>query len=369
MNNMNYFYLVIALSASVVWGQGPSPVRTAVVKYETIADLKIVTGSLRAGLESDIASLENGRIDEFSVTEGMHIKKGDVIAKLDSRRIVHDINVTHAQIKETESGIARFYNELEIHEQDYHSLLDAEKSFNGSVSQQQLRQAKLLTVKAAGEISILQANLVTLKEQLGRIKTSLTDTEIKAPFTGIITEKYLGRGSRVSSGGNLVRLQSSERLEAWLNISETIQTEYLKPEHISIQAHNFQLSVKGIRIIPRVNEQSRNYTLIAELNDDNKHGLIPGMSITATVPNGIYADRLLVPNDAIMRNAAGYFVFKAQSTPQEINAVPLPVQILFRTGAIAAVQCPDLKAGDRVITEGNERLFPMMPVSLLPGAE
>ncbi len=369
MNTIKYVSLILLASASVIGAQGPSPVGAAVVKREKITDMKGVTGSLRAALISEIASVENGRIEEFFVVAGQRIKEGDMIARLDRRRIVQDMNVTRAQLNETESRIIRFKDELDIHEEDYQSLLKAEQSFRGSVSQQQLRQARLQTVQVKGEISVLEANLVTLKEQLERLTTSLNDTEISAPFSGTITEKYLDKGSWVSSGGAVVQLLSNKKLEAWLDIPGTVNMEYLKPEHITIHTDHFQFQATHIRIIPKINEQSRNYILIAELNAQDQNGLIPGMSVTATVPNGHYTEHLLIHHDAIMRNGAGYFVFLAQATPEGTSAVPIPVHVLFRTGSLAAVQSSDLKAGDRVVTEGNERLFPMMPVSIDSGAE
>ncbi len=369
MSSLKYFYLILLATTGVVLGKEPSPVRVSVVKREKIVDMRVVTGSLKAALISEIASLESGRIDEFFAVEGQRVNKGDIIARLDSRRIVNEMNVIRAQLKEAESRIERFNNELTIHEEESQSLLGADQSFKGSVSQQQLRQARLQTVQTKGEISILETNLVTLKEQLGGLTTSLNDTEITAPFAGIITEKHLDKGSWISAGGSIVRLLSNKKLEAWLDIPETIHTGYLKPEHITIHTDKLQLRVSSIRIIPQVNERSRNYILIAELDEESGSAIIPGMSITATVPNGLYADHLLVPYDAIMRNGAGYFVFSARKMQEGTSAIPTSVQVLFRTGSSAAIQCPDLKAGDFVITEGNERLFPMMSVSILPGAE
>ena len=83
-------------------------------------------------------------------------------------------------------------------------------------------------------------------------------------------------------------------------------------------------------------------------------------------PNGQLKEQLLLPADAVSRNGAGYFVFKAQPTADGTIALPVKVEILFRLGTLVAVHSEMLEPGDPVITEGNERLFPMMPVTVLP---
>ena len=97
--------------------------------------------------------------------------------------------------------------------------------------------------------------------------------------------------------------------------------------------------------------------------------LFPGMSLNATVPNGLFIEHLLIPIDAVSRNGAGYFVFKVESTPEGATVIPVPIDVLFRRGVLAAVQSFSLAPGDSIVTEGNERLFPMMPVTILTGAD
>ncbi len=89
------------------------------------------------------------------------------------------------------------------------------------------------------------------------------------------------------------------------------------------------------------------------------------MSVTATVPNGLLAEHLLISFDAISRNGGGYFVYKAESAPEGIMALPVSIDVLFRIEELAAVNSHMLEEGDHVIIEGNERLFPMMPVTII----
>ena len=331
---------------------------------EKIAEIKSITGSLRAALISDIASAEDGRIDELLVKEGQRVTKGDLLAKLDSRRIVHEINALKAQVYETKARIERFKNELTIYEDEYDSLVSAEEGFNGSVSRQEFRDTQLQKVTTEGEIATLEASLLTFQARLDSLDTSLNDTEIKAAFDGVITQKFVERGSWVEAGDKVVTLMNDQKLEAWLDIPEFIEPKYLKKDLISVEADNLPLTITKIGLIPEVNERSRNYKLIVEV-DGSEHRLLPGMSLRASIPNGLLKEQLLIPTDAISRNGAGYFVFKAQATPDGVIAIPVNIEVLFRHGTLAAIKSDMLQPNDAVITEGNERLFPRMPVTVL----
>lgn len=364
MRHILDLYLIFMIFPSIIFGQNPSPVRTVTVIREKIAEIKSVTGSLRAALISDIAAAEDGRIDELLVKEGQRVTKGDLLAKLDSRRIVHEMNVLKAQVHETKARIERFKNELTIYEDEYKSLVSAEKGFNGSVSRQEFRDTHLQKVTTEGEIATLEASLSTFQARLNSLDTSLEDTEIKAAFDGVIIQKFVEQGFWVDAGDKVVTLMNDQKLEAWLDIPEFIDPKFLKKELISVEANNSSLTITKIVTIPQVNERSRNYKLVVEV-DGLKHSLLPGMSVTASVPNGLFKEQLLIPTDAISRNGAGYFVFKAKPTPDGAIALPINIEILFRHGPLAAIRSEMLEPSDAVITEGNERLFPMMPITVL----
>ena len=93
------------------------------------------------------------------------------------------------------------------------------------------------------------------------------------------------------------------------------------------------------------------------------------MSATGWVPTGERAAYVTLPRDALLRNEAGFYVFVARPGPGGVfSAVPSQVVVLFETDERVAVQTRDLADGDLVVVEGNERLFPMTPISFDPPA-
>lgn len=357
--------LMGSLTATAI-AQGPSPVKVATLVKKEVVEKRLLSGTIRPRLRVDVASIEAGRIESIAVREGDSVKKGQTIAQLDNRQLQLRIKVVEAQQAETRARMERFEKELQLLQQDLDGLARAEKELKGSVSDREMRSAQIRVTNNRSEISTLAASLKTLEAQLKSLTTSLADTRISAPFDGIITKRYLDRGAWVATGGKLVSLMSVGDLEAWIPIPESISPKLLADATIEITTTQSPkaISLNNIRILPDADPRSRNYHLVAPLsNSDNL--LYPGMALNASVPNGKRSEQLVISSDALMRNAAGFFLYKVQTGPQGSIAMPIPVTIIFRSGADAIISSPGLAAGDAIIVEGNERLFPMMPVSVL----
>ncbi|WDE98749.1 efflux RND transporter periplasmic adaptor subunit [Lentisphaera profundi] len=358
-----YFIIGAILSMSSLSAQQASPVRVATVQERSVFEQQRVTGSLRAALSSDISSLEEGRLDELLVREGERVEKGQLLARLDDRRIRQSILSKQAELAENSAILKRYGNELLILREEYDSLIEAEVDYAGSVSKQEKRKARLLVVTTEGDLAVEKARTKTLAASLETLQISLRDMEIKAPFTGVIVERFVEQGSWLGVGSSLLKLRSTDQLEAWLPVPESLPFTNLKIDNINLSASGKKLKIEKLRFIPQVDQRSRNYQVIINIAKDE--ALIHGMSVEAILPKTSKAKHKLVPSDAISRNGAGYYIYLATPGKKGHLAVPIPVKLLFRLGQESAISNPDLAVGSSVIIEGNERLFPMTPVQVI----
>ncbi|MCB9868132.1 MAG: hypothetical protein H6816_16020 [Phycisphaerales bacterium] len=110
-----------------------------------------------------------------------------------------------------------------------------------------------------------------------------------------------------------------------------------------------------------VGSPSRTFPIVAVLPDQ---GIFkPGMSLTAWVPTSQVQPRLTVARDAIMRGPTGTFVYVVRGGPEGPGAAAsASLDVLFEFGDRAAVSSRQLRPGDLVVVEGNERLYPGAPV-------
>lgn len=353
--------IIFGFCVTALAQHGPTPVFTKKARTAEVVNKQTVTGNLQSAKISIVAGIEAGRAEEVKFKVGDKIKKDQILARVDDRHLKHDIAILDAQLKELDAKAKKLNNELEIHKLDLKALETAIKKFKGSVSDKDIRRSRLVIITTEGLLIELNTSKETLKIKKDKLNTALIDTVIKAPFDGVILERFVEKGAWLANGGKVAKLQSYD-LEAILEIPEKIKPEDLKKGDIKIYTRDNKtaLKVSSLRLLPQIDTESRNYRMIASLTEGQK--LIPGMSLKAEIPNGKKQKHLLIPTDAIQRNGAGYFVFKVIPGKAGTSALPVKVKILFRSGNETAVISPMIKTGDAIIVEGNERLFPMMPV-------
>ena len=120
------------------------------------------------------------------------------------------------------------------------------------------------------------------------------------------------------------------------------------------------------RIVPLVDPIARTFSAYVRIEDEEGH-LAPGMSVNGWVPTGQRREFLTLPQDALLQNDAGFYVYVARAMPSlgpgAAAAAPVMVRFLFQSDERIVVEGRELKDGDLVVVEGNERLFPMMPIT------
>ncbi|MHC4219479.1 MAG: efflux RND transporter periplasmic adaptor subunit, partial [Planctomycetota bacterium] len=310
---------------------------------------------------------EPGLVIEFPVREGHRVKAGDVLARLDSRRLNLQLTALKADVQAIESLInERKANqswrerELELYRQSRErgaanpkEVLDAESE--ASMARARVNQASR------------QQDVITARAEL--LQERLADMTIAAPFDGIVVSRHVELGEWVSEGEAVVELVSTGPIETWLDVPQRFFGAVGgEQESISVvvEATGQMISVTEPRVIPVVDRRARSFAVVAVL-DDAGGTLTPGMSVTAWLPTGQLAEQMTISKDALLRNAAGAYVYVARGGGGEspggpASAMPVSVEVLFPVGDRVVVISRDMKVDDQVVVEGNERLFPMMPV-------
>ena len=362
---------VVVLTAALVAPavaqmSGPAAVIVEAVRLESVQQQRRVTGELRAVRRSRVATKEAGLVIDLPVREGMRVRTGDVLAGLDCGVLDLDLRRAEANAEAaagiTEERLATLAwreKELELYRKsaqrgaaNVKEVLDAESLF--AIASARARQAARLVDVARARVDLL--------------KKRLADMTVTAPFDGVVLARLAELGEWVDYGDALVELVSAGEIEAWLDIPQRyfkVVNERQVQITLTLDASGHSATVDQMRIIPQVDPRSRSFIVIVTL-DDLKGQLTPGMSLSAWVPTEGRSDQLTVSNDAVLRNDIGAYVYVARTGDSGASAVPVTVQVRFPTGDRVVVDSPDLKPGDLVVVEGNERLFPGAPIRVQP---
>ena len=340
----------------------PAAVYVESVGSETTQAEAIVTGELRAVSQADIAAREPGAVMEVLVDEGSAVKKGDVIAKLDDRRITAQLNEAEAALKSAHSMVKQRRAELDRAKRDFsmkRGLLQRK-----AVSESDALDAERALAVADAQSDVARDGIAEAESRIALLEAQLEDLTIRASLDGVIVSRRIEPGEWAAAGSVVATLVTVDPIEAWLRVP----ARHLDDLRGNTDGFRVRRSASGellkpasVKLIPDVDPNSQLFTVVATL--PNPEGrLAPGESVTGIVPVGQRSPHWTFPTDALIRSAAGDFVYVVQAPAKE-GEMPTGgrtmVDIAFERGSRVYISGADVfSAGEQVIVEGNERLMP-----------
>ena len=355
-------------------GPPPTPVRVANAAEESLAPRKRVFGELRALRRATIATEESGIVREVLVREGDRVERGATLVRLDGERLELEIagnaaalEAALATVREREAIAAREERDLD---------LVRKAAAQGGTNQRELSDAESAVAIARAQVAQSRAAVVVIEQQRALLANRLSDLDVRAPFDGVVTMRHAEMGAWVAEGGPVADLIDTGTLEAWFEVPQELlaaatelaassRRDSSAPLPVAIEtATGTILSPSGLRVIPAVDPRSRTFAAVCTVRNSDG-ALAAGLALTAHVPAGPPAPRVVVPKDAILRGDAGPYVFVVRGGV----AQPVVVRVAFPLGDRVALETGAIAAGAQVVTEGNERLMPMTPVAPIAGSE
>lgn len=279
-----------------------------------------------------LAVPSEGLVSEVRCAEGEHVKKGDVLLKLDTRT---------AEAK----------------------MQEAMKSLEFA-TQQSDRQKKLLaidgtSIKAAQEAdaAVQKANL-----EIASTKTALSMLQITAPISGVITELSVRTGEAAQPGKPVIEIVDGSRLVVHAEVSSADLTDMTAGKTVKLLRNGAPLAsgAKVVFVSPHVNAQTGTAEVLAEIPADA--GLRSGEWINIAIVVEEKKDCLVTPVASLVKNEEGEQVISVVHGDQ---AKQVEVKTGLREGELIEVEGEGLQEGDAVVTVGAHGLPKETKVRLL----
>ena len=210
-----------------------------------------------------------------------------------------------------------------------------------------------------------------------RARAVIAQKAIRAPFSGRLGLRNVDLGQYVAVGASLVTLQQLDPIYADLSLPEESLNALATGEQVVMTVDAFPGQTFDGRIQAvdaRISPESRNVIARAVFANKNRK-LLPGLFASLTVTTGEPTDQLTVPRTAVVYSLYGNSVFVVVPAPKPEKSAPgaanaaensLVIERRFvRVGAVRGERVAieeGLKEGDRVVTAGQIKLQPNMPV-------
>lgn len=327
--------LLISYQATAQRGGGERPAPQVQVEevVETIlAPVTWVAGTVVSRSDARLSAEQEGRL--LSVLDiGSVVAQGDVIAQIDDSAL-------QLRVVELEAEVTR--NEARL------SYLESEYQRQKELTERQLTSATLLE-QTRSDQRVAASELKVAESRLNQAKDELSRAQIRAPFDGVVVERMLQVGERVSIGNVVVRLKDPNNLEVVARPPLSFMPYVRAGQYIEVDTTRNTSRWQVRTVVSLGNEATHVFELRLDVAPED---FASGETVRVAVPIAGEQQVVAVPRDALVLRGDGVsvYVVNADLTVRQISVVTGvgDHEYVGVTG--------QLFPGDQVITRGNERL-------------
>lgn len=345
---------VAALLGGGIWiavwqiNKGVVTVQTAPVTRQDLVSIVTASGEVKPLTYTNVLGEGMGKITSIEVKEGDHVKKGDVLLRLESVQPAADVDAQRAGIAAAEAGVESakandtsaqadiksraadlehaklewdrgqlLFKDGLIPKQDY----DARKAtYDGAVAALASAQARADQAKA--QLGQAHSSLTQNQAMLGRLRDVLNKTTYTAPINGVVTYIAVRVGENVvpgiqnATGSYLMTISDMSIVTSEVMVDETdiVNVKAGQTADVTIDAlpgQHFQGKVTevGTQAVLRSsglastqsttgNQEAKDFKVVVKL-DHPPAGLRPGLSSTAKIETAQRKNVLTVPIQAL----------------------------------------------------------------------
>jgi membrane fusion protein, multidrug efflux system len=311
----------------------PMPVAVGVARRETVVDAVRATGRIEAVSAVELRPDEEGRVTAILFTEGQFVGRGTPLVRVDDA------------MPRAQAVRARAERDL---------------------AQQQLARVRRLREQNASspaDLERAEANARSAAAALGVLELEIARSVVRAPFAGVVGQKFVSAGDYVTSASRLLTLQTVDPQRAVIEVPERHSGRLRRGQTIEFTvASEPDRTFKAVVdfIDPLV--QNENRTILVKARAPNGDRLLkPGMFIEAQLATGERPNTVVVPEDAVQPLRTANVVWAIVDGKASRRVVELGVRSQGVVEILSGV-----KDGEQVVVGGLERMAEGMPVAEQP---
>jgi membrane fusion protein (multidrug efflux system) len=312
-------------------GGGPPgmPVEVAVAKADTVRDEIAATGQIEAIQAIELHPEVEGRIIAILFREGQGVAPGAALFQVDTI-------ILAAQV--------------------------AQLAAQRDLAQQDLARTKDLIAQnaaSAADLERAEAAARSADAQFRQQNTRLARATVRAPFGGVVGQRFVSQGDYVTTSSRLVSLQTVNPQRAAFQVPERYARSLQRGQRVTFRvgAITGRDFVGEVDFVDPVVQQPGRTILIKARVPNPQRLLQPGMFIEAHLVTGMRPKAVVVPEDAIVPLQGANFVWVVEEGKANRRQVGLGV----RTPGFVEI-ASGVSVGEQVVVGGLELLFPGAPV-------
>jgi membrane fusion protein (multidrug efflux system) len=278
-----------------------------------------------------------GLVRAIGFVEGTPVKEGQVLFELDEETLVKQLASRRAALRAAEASLVDARRTLDRRQQ----LWDHEL-----IARAELDQART-------DLALRRAEVDRLRAEVAAVESQRRETRVRAPFTGVISERRVHVGAYVTAGQELATVYQMDPLELEFYLSERHLGQVRRGQEVMVTVAAYPDRPFRGRVDfvgPAVREATRDFLVKAII--PNPDGLLkPGAFATALVTVDVREARPVVPEEALVATRLGYLIFTVEEGIARAREVRTGLR---QDGMVEIIE--GLQVGDRVVRSGHLRL-------------
>ena len=306
------------------------PVEVAAARQDTVVDAVLATGQVEAIQSAELRPEVDGRITEILMREGSEVGQGDPLFRVDDQELRAQVARAEAERDLAEQALTRTRQLLE---QNAASAADLERA---------------------------EATARSNRASLDLLKLRLARTTVRAPFTGVVGQRYVSLGDCVTSSDRLVTIQTVDPQRVSFNVPERYAGVVRRGQKVAFRVAAVtgeELTGTVDFVSPEVQLPGRTL-LVKALVPNGRRLLQAGMFAEARLATATRPRAVVVPEEAVLAVQGVYVVWVVQEGKVTRRPVSLGVRSPGEVEITSGVQ-----PGEQVVVGGLEMLQDGAPVT------
>lgn len=313
-------------------GRPPTLVEVVAARTDTVVDAILSTGAIEAVQSIELRPEVQGRLTEILVREGTEVRAGAPLFKVDDAELRALVAQLTAERDRALQALERTKSLIEQNAASEADLEDAEAAARSRDAQLELQQVRL------------------------------ERTVVRAPFSGVVGERFVSLGDYVSNATRLTTLQTVDPQRVAFQVPERYAERLAVGQEVTFSVAAVERPFSGVVdfVDPVVQVPARTITVKARVPNRDRL-LRPGMFVEARLATEVRPEAIVIPEDAVLPVEGTSIVWVAADGVVQRRQVELGV----RTPGFVEIR-DGIAAGEQVVVGGLQRLFDGAPVSPVP---
>lgn len=306
-------------------------VKTVTLTAAPFVNYADLTGNVQSDDVISITPEASGNITHILVSEGDKVKKGDILAKLNTTKLERDI-------KELKLNLALVTTKFQKQEALWNQKIGSEIQFIEAKSQKEQLEQKVASLNALLELS-----------------------RIEAPFDGIVDRIFQNVGEMATPQqpfGTIVNLDNMY-IAAELSESFLSKVEPKSKVKVAFPIIDEEKTATITQIGNVINKDSRSFRIKIDITNHD-HRIKPNMTAVISIINFSVDSAITVPSILVKKDFKGDYIYTVKNN----KAKKLYIETGFNTGNTTVVT-KGLYAGQKIITDGYAQVVDGVNVAII----